>query len=442
MVIIIGAGISGLCVAHELQQRGIPYQLLEQASRPGGYIRTLHLAPYQIEQGPNSYLLSKEQQEWLVSLGLGEEVMPAAPVSSNRFIWRNGQYRPLPQKPMSLLAGGFFSWGTKRRVLADLFAKPGQQVAEQETLADFMAQRFGNEVVDYVLDPFVSGIYAGDSHKLLVHQSFPALVDIVKTHGSLLKGMAKSGAGGRRQSLSFKKGMEVLPLRLAEGLKHLHLNKQVTSLTWDPTSKHWLVSTESEAGIQKLLADELVVCTPAFALAPLLKAEFPAVAQALGNIEYPPMAAIHLAWPATALTRKYSGFGGLHPFVEGRNTLGNIWTSQVFGDRVPDGNVLITAFVGGVRQADLYKLPDAELLQRVIAEQRKDYGIAESVEPTFQDVQRWPRAIPQYDHHQQAAEKALKRAVLPQFHIAANWLGGISLSDCIRKGRELGQRLA
>lgn len=432
MILVIGGGITGLTLAYELQQRGIPYLLVEASEHAGGYIGTLKIGQYQIEQGPNSYLLNADTIQWLHSLGLEQEILPANAVSKARYIWRNGAYAALPQHPAKLLTSGFFSWGTKWRILKEVFRKQGSAVPKNMTLAQLLEERLGKELVQYVADPFVAGIYAGSAHELLVHQAFPSLAKAA-AEGSMITGMMKAGAGGRRQSLTFKSGMDVLPRTLAQNIKHT-LTGTVMNLT--PESEGgYVAEINTPTGMEQLSCSEVVICTPAFKAADLVRGINATVASALDQINYPPMVGVHIVWQRSAMAKPPVGFGGLHPAVEGRFTLGNIWTSSTFSGRCPEDEVMITAFVGGTTGAQNTLLSDVDIVARVLAEQRQDYGIAGTVQPAFTHTKRWQRAIPQYDVHQQEAERAVQEAALPNLHFLSNWMGGISLSDCIQKAR-------
>lgn len=250
---IIGAGISGLTVAYELQKRGIDYQLWEASDRPGGYIQSSldrvdnqHKgAKYLRELGPNSLLGNADMLLWLDELGLTPELSFSKPVSKARYIFRNGRYKKLPSGPVSLLFGGFFSWKTKLAILRErnnkTLSTPG------ETLSQFFRRRFSGEIVDYALGPFVAGIYAGDPEKLLVSETFPVLLQYEKEYGSVLRGLIKNqSATGRRQSFSFRKGMQMLPDALAAKLTHVSLNDPVQRI--QKNNDGWRV--ESRSGVK------------------------------------------------------------------------------------------------------------------------------------------------------------------------------------------------
>jgi protoporphyrinogen/coproporphyrinogen III oxidase len=428
---IIGAGISGLTAAYTLQQQGQPYHLWEATDRVGGYIQSVReqvgSATYLRELGPNSLLGDETLLAWLGGLGLTPEIVFANEVSKARYIYREGTYRQLPGTPPALLFGGFFSWKTKLAVLRELFDKT--QSPQNETLGQFFRRRFSPEIVEYALGPFVAGIYAGDPDDLLVSETFPLLLDYERTHGSVLRGLIiNQGKTARRQSFSFREGMQTLPDTLARHLTHLHRYTPVERI--ERADAGWLVHTP--AGLQTV--DRLVLAVDTQAAARLLEGHFPELAEALRQVEYPPMTAVHTAYKRADVTHPLNGFGGLNPAVEGRFSAGHIWSSSIFPDRCPPDEVLFTTFVGGAQRPANARLPDTDLRTRVQAELSEAFGIR-AASPTYQVVYRWPRAIPQYNAQLLAVKELVPTLAEQHMHICANWYGGVSLADCIRKGQ-------
>ena len=438
---IIGAGISGLTLAHELQRQGVDYHLWEATDEPGGYIRSRletlgNGATYLGELGPNSLLGDADLLLWLGELGLTPELVFSKPVGKARYIFRRGQYRPLPTGPLSLLLGGFFSLSTKLALFREFgnrsLSRPG------ETLALFFRRRFTDELVDYAVGPFVAGIYAGDPAQLLVSETFPVLLQYEKEYGSVLRGLLKSQSAevglGRRQSFSFRAGMKTLPNALATWLKHLSLNAPVSHI-----ARHgdgWQV--ESAVGTQ--VVDRLVLAVGAEAAARLVEPHDAGFADALRQVQYPPMTVVHSAYKRADVRHPLNGFGGLNPQVEGRFAAGHIWSSSVFEGRCPADEVLFTTFVGGQTEPGNARQPDAIIFQNVHQELSAGFGIG-ATEPVFKQLYRWERAIPQYDARIAAVKPVIEAARADHLYVCANWYGGVSLSDCIGKARRLAEEL-
>lgn len=435
---IIGAGISGLTLAWELQQRGADYQLFEASGLAGGYIQSERTGSYLRELGPNSLLGDQKLLDWLGGLGLTDDLDFAKPVSKARYIFRDGQYRALPSGPPSLLFGSYFSWQTKWAIFRErtnsTTSPPG------ETLAQFFRRRFSSEIVEYALGPFVAGIYAGDPERLLVSETFPILLQYERDYGSVLRGFIKNQSGERRQSFSFREGMQTLPRALAAKLTHLSLNTPVTAIERLPTGQ-WQLKTSAGPSV----FDTLVLATATEPAARLLQSAYPTVAGAIQKIEYPPMTAVHSAYKRADVQHPLNGFGGLNPAKEGRFCAGHIWTSSIFDSRCPADEVLFTTFVGGKQgerpgQLNNAQQPDAVILERVHAELVASFGVSAPA-PTWRKLMRWERAIPQYDATLATAKPLIASLESDSLFVCANWYGGVSLSDCIRKGRELGERL-
>ena len=448
---IIGAGISGLTLAYELQRRGIDYHLWEAAAEPGGYIRSRREAgadsqqTYLRELGPNSLLGDADLLQWLDELGLTPELTFSKPVSKARYIFRNGHYRRLPSGPPSLLFGNFFSWKTKLAILRERTNKTTSPTGE--TLAQFFRRRFSDEIVDYALTPFVAGIYAGDPERLLVSETFPVLLKYERDYGSVLRGLIKNQAtAGRRQSFSFRDGMQMLPNALAAQLTQLSLNDPVGRIGRIGATG-WQV--KSETGTQTV--DRLVLAVGTDAAArlvshPDLNGRYADFASALRRVEYPPMTTVHSAYKRADVRHPLNGFGGLNPKREGRFAAGHIWSSSVFDGRCPDDEVLFTTFVGGAgADPDSSETkacqPDEVIFRNVHQELTDAFGIS-TTEPTFRGIYRWERAIPQYTEDIVAVRKQVEAIEADELRVCANWYGGLSLSDCLGKARQMAEKLS
>jgi len=436
-IAIIGGGLTGLTLAYYLQQAGIAYDLLEASARPGGNLLSPR-APegYQLEAGPNSLLLSAELEELLTELSLQDHIQEAAPVSQHRYVLRGGQYQALPGSPPALLASSFFSFRTKLRLLTELLRRPAPPVPG-ETVAAFFERHFGSEVVQYAVNPFVAGIYAGDPAELLLSLTFPQLAALETQYGSLLRGLAKGPKTGRRRTITLRGGVQALTDALAARLDSYQPGQAVSAVHRRPDGQY-----EVSANGQPLTASysHLALALPAYAAAPLLAPEFPAAAAALAAVRYPPMTLVYSAYDQAAVAHPLVGFGALNPQVEGTYSAGSIWTSSLFPDRVPAGQVLFTSFVGGAQFARQAEEPEATQLAAVHAELSRLYGIGAA--PRWQSRAYWPRSIPQFDYHLAAARAAVAPLAAEGIVATANWQAGVSVPDCIRHARQLAQDLA
>ena len=443
-IAIIGGGLTGLTLAYYLQQAGVAYDLLEAGAQPGGnLLSTAEAAGYQLEAGPNSLLLSTELEELLTELGLADAIQEAAPVSQHRYVLRGGRYQALPASPPKLLASSFFSLRTKLRLLAELLRRPAPPVPD-ETVGAFFERHFGREVVDYAVAPFVGGIYAGNPDELLLSLTFPQLAALEAQHGSVLRGLAatrKAGGGTRRRTVVLRGGNQRLPEALAAGLAHYYPGHAVQGITQAVDGQYALtVAAPAGSSYQPRFYSHLALAVPAYAAAELLRPLHPAAAAALAAVRYPPMTLVYSAYDRAAVAHPLVGFGALHPPVEGSYAAGAIWTSSIFPDRAPAGQVLFTSFVGGAAFTGPAQEPAAEQLAAVDAELRQLYGI--SAAPRWQGRTYWPASIPQFDQHLAAARAAVAPLAAQGIVAVANWQAGVSVPDCVKYARRVAGELA
>lgn len=433
MIGIIGAGISGLVLAYELQKAGVDYIILEAGQDPGGYIRTEKLNDYTLELGPNSILCDEEILSLLNEIGLEEELLFPEEVSKARFILKNGVYEQLPDSPGKLLGGSFFSISTKLKILSEAF-KTNRQLSGEETLAGVFGRRFGKEVLEYAVNPFVSGIFAGDPQKLLLRETFPAIFTYIQKYGSILKGLRKNPPV-RRQSLSFKGGMQILPQRLASQLSEIRFNSEVTEVI--RKNKGFVFNVKDQR--KQISVSQIVFCVPAYRAAPLLDDMAPELSTALANIYYPPMTVIHTAFDANLVKNRLNGFGGLHPQVEEKFTSGIIWTSSSFPSRASSTKVLFTSFAGGAQNPAHAQRDESFIRNKVFSELSNLYNIRG--EAALNRPFRWNKSIPQYDHRVVPAKRLAAEMESEGIFFCAGWKEGVALPECIKKAKKLAEKL-
>jgi oxygen-dependent protoporphyrinogen oxidase len=437
-IAIIGGGISGLTLAWYLQQAGVAYDLFEANARPGG---NLHSWPtpegYLLETGPNSLQLSTELEELLADLGLTDQIEDTAAVSQHRFVLRGGRYRQLPGSPPALLTNGFFSLQAKWHLLREL-RRPVAPPDAHETVANFFRRRFGPEIVEYAVNPFIAGIYAGDPEKLLLHKTFPQLAALEQQYGSVLRGLAKTGKGApRRRIFSLKHGVQTITDTLAAKLTHYHPSTAVTGVARNSDGTYQVQLTPAAS---PTAYTHLALALPTYAAAPLLAPLFPEAARALAAVHYPPMSVVFSAYDRTAVAHALNGFGALHPKTEQSYAAGSIWTSAIYPGRVPAGQVLFTTFVGGSQYEEAAGQPEAAQKAAVHAELSRHYGIAGT--PRWQGRYEWTRSIPQFDAAIVGAHTAAAALEADNIVAVANWRAGVSVPDCVRHARRVAETLA
>ena len=439
-IAIIGGGISGLTLAWHLQKSGVAYDLFEADPRPGGNLRTW-AAPggYLLETGPNSLQLSPELEELLADLNLTDQIQEAAAVSQHRYVLRDGRYQALPGSPPALLTSGFFSLKAKWQLLKE-FRQPAASLDETETVAHFFRRRFGPEIVDYAVNPFMAGIYAGDPEKLLINKTFKQLPALEQQFGSVLRGLMKGGKGaGRRRIVTLAGGVQTIADTLAAQLSSYQPNTAVSAVSRAADGSYQL-ELKTARGLEAAPGySHLALALPAYAAAPLLEPLFPVAAAALAAVHYPPMSAVYSAYDRTAVAHPLNGFGALHPKAENAYAAGSVWTSSIYPQRVPAGQVLFTTFVGGTQYEAAARQPEAAQLAAVHAELSKFYGITGA--PRWQGRYYWPRSIPQFDQAIVGAHAAAEALATDNILAVANWRAGVSVPDCIRHARNTAEML-
>jgi len=403
--------------------------------------------------GANTLFVDVQAMAFLERVGLGPNWVEPSALSKARYILRGGRYKKLPSGPLSLFFGNFFSWHTKRLIIREYFLGPkagpltphlalspqdiGQgQSHQSESVYNFFLRHFGQEVCDYAVQPFLAGIYAGDAHQLKMSLIFPKLVALELKYKSLLKGLQKEGFGaGRRTSISFVLGMRELCEALAD-MTPVQGQTHIEKLERLPDA-HWL-ATDTQG--RSYTAAHVVLAVPAYEAAHLLASTHPSVAQRLAHIHYTGMAQVHLGFETTTIGSPLLGFGGLHPPSEGTFASGILWISSVLPMRAPAGQQLLVAFVGGQGRTIIEGLSDAQILDRAEAECRKLYHI--TAPATVRHLRRWARAIPQYDEHALGLDALATELKADNLYLQANYLGGVSVQDCIKKGLKLSAFLA
>ncbi len=442
-IAVIGAGISGLSAAWRLNTAGHSVTVFESSTRVGGSIRSCREAGFLVEEGPNTIqLTSRENEKWLEDVGLGPILMDADPAAGKRFLVRNGQVIAVPDSPTGFLGTPLFSWKAKLRLAGELFARKANPDRD-EPLSDFVIRRLGREMLDYAIDPFIGGVYAGDPSQLSVRYGFPKLHRLEQNHRSLIIGTiqlrrARKRAGTlyKTRLVSFPDGLQALPEKLARDLgDSVRLGQPVSGLEYDG---HWLVRTNQADGPVTEEFDAVIVALPAPSLSKLLIDGDRAFAS-FSEIESPPVTSYSLGFARDQVAHPLDGFGALVPSKEGFNILGTLFSSSLFPGRAPDGQVLLTTFIGGTRAPDRAHLSDTDLHSVVLADLERLFHIVG--EPTFIHRRTWPQAIPQYKlGHGRFIESIRDReARYPGLHVGGNTRDGISLSYCIEGGRRLAE---
>jgi len=461
-IAIIGGGIAGLACAYELEKAAragstVEYELFEASARLGGVISSTIVDGTVIERGPDSFLTEKPAgAELCRELGLERDLIGSNDAERKTFIVVRNRLVPLPDGlmflvPTKLVATTLtplFSWWTKLRMGWELNHPPRPREGD-ESVASLVRRHYGQQLVDRLADPLLSGIYGGDAEQLSAQSVLPRLVEMEEKYGSLTRGMlegmrARKAAAGEQipdpkpifTSLRF--GMEQLVDALFARLDpaRLHLWSAVTDVA--PDGDGWRVRSGDSA--QRF--DSVVIAAPAWAAAELIRGVDAELAEGLGAIPYSSSITVNLVFNGSQLDPLPDGFGFLVPAVEGRAMLACTILNRKFLGRTAPGKSVLRVFLGGSRNAALLDETDESLVERV---RRELYEILKiSAVPELAEVQRWPRAMAQYAVGHKARQDRIKArlARLPGLELIGNAYDGIGISDCIRLGRAAARKLA
>ena len=445
-IAVVGAGIAGLTAAHRLKRKGHRVVVYEASERAGGVIRTERRDGYLAELGPSSVSApGPAVAEVCTQLGLDGTRLEAQREAKKRYIVRRGKLVALPTSPSQLLTTRLLSNGAKLAVFGEPMVEPGDSPME-ESVATFVRRRFNQEVLDYVANPFVGGIFAGDPEQLSARHALPRLHDLEHTHGSVMKALGQMLRPGRAPEalgsptlVSFAGGLQEMPDAFVRELRsELRLKAPVTQIRRGP--KGWTVSAAYQAAE---LYDGVIYAAPAHCADEMdLAFEGGDRVKTLGSITHPPVAVLALGFRRDDVAHKLDGFGFLVPDVERRNVLGVIFSSTVFPGRAPEGHVLLTAFVGGVRHPDLANADLGTLTARVLDDLRLLLGVRG--EPAFRAFQLWPRAIPQYalsyGRFKEIMDDSERRN--PGLALTGSYREGVALGEVIAAATQAAERVA
>lgn len=448
---ILGGGISGLTLGYALQQRGFNPTVYEQESTPGGAMKTFRGDGWLAEYGPNTLMLrSSRIQDLIDDLNLADEQVFANELANKRFIVKDGEPKPLPMSAKDFFTTDIFSTSAKLQLLKEPFVSRWTSDSDED-LAHFVERRIGREFLDYAINPFVAGVYAGDPSQLSVKHAFEKLYALEQDYGSLIMGTIL-GARKRRKRpdvpktkarlFSFNHGVGTLPQALADRLgDHLKTNAAITGIR--RTDNQWTVSYRQQDSSPQSARHDIIISTiPAYQLTKLnIETGKNLPVQPFDNIYYPPVSALTLGFEEAHIDHPLDGFGMLVPQVEPFKILGALFTSTLFPNRAPKDHVTITCFVGGARYPQLGNLSAGDIEQLCLRDLHTLLGVKGN--PVFRHLAQWEKAIPQYEIGYGKYKQLMDEweQSLDGFYFAGNYRTGIAVPDCILSALDLAERI-
>lgn len=431
--IIVGAGLSGLTVAHKLRLKDKQHRLLliDKNEQPGGLIRTHREDGFISEIGPHGFLDNNAASKLILAeTGLDKETVKAPLIDFVRYVYLNGKLNMIPQTPRKIAMAPLISWRDKLRVFGELF-KP--YLEGEPTVAEWVEHRFGPALIPYI-DAVYTGTYAGDHTELTIDSVMPGVRQLEKQYGSILRGLVakafqkKKSASKAKFAMpamtSFPGGMSRLPERLAEQFSsdELLLNTGITAIVRQDNG--WTVTTEQG---EEYNAPQLVLALPTNAALQLLKPFNAGM----------PMESIPEAWIVSVIMGFENivlppGFGFLTPEVEKRFTLGCLFSSNMFPGRAPEGHVVIETLVGGKRHPERVDLDDDTLIEKSLADIQDILGIP--TKPVYTKVLRSNGGIPQLEkgYPELLAWRDALSKTHPGLHLCGFGWEGIGLNEMMK----------
>ena len=460
-IVIVGAGLSGLCTAFYLVRtlddvgKNAEIMIFESESVPGGKLRTIRQDGFNIEWGPNGFLTNKPFGMDLVKdLGIEERVVRSSDEARKRYIFSDGKLHKLPETPVAFFRSGLLSPAGRLRICREPFAAVAPPEDIDESVGDFARRRLGAEALEKLIEPMVTGIFAGNPDLMSLRSCFPMINNLENRYGGLVRGMfslkiermrkgvkMEMSAGPGGVLVSFDEGVQALTDTLASRLSDgIHLNVSVNQIEWN-NGRYLLRLSENDVE-EEIEADIIVVATPAYDAVELLASMDEELAKALALIPYSPISVAALGYDAVILGNPLDGFGFLIPRQENRKILGALWDSSVFPNRAPQGNALIRVMVGGVRAPELAALPEEELLALVRNELRDTMGVY--ARPMLARSFFHDRGIPQYlvGHGKVLEQIDARLAHYPGLILNSNAYRGVALNDCVRESKLVAEKIA
>jgi oxygen-dependent protoporphyrinogen oxidase len=445
-VAVVGGGISGLATAFDLQKRGLTVRVLESAAHPGGVVATERFDDWVIDGGPDSLLVQKPAAVALCrELGIAERLVPTL-TPRTAYVLRDGRLHAIsegsflgfPITVSALVRSRLFSLRGKARMASEVFV-PRRTIDEDESIGSFVDRRFGHEAVEYLADPLLAGIHAGDVDRLSIRALFPRLVDAERRSGSVIRALralhVRPSPQGAFVSLPGGTGelIDTLSATLTPGTV-------VPSTRATNISRVHTYSIDSTAG--QMHARSVVLAVPAYITGDLLRSLDPPLADLCHAVPYASTATVAFGYRRDQVSHPLRGSGFVVPRTERLALLAGTWVSSKWPGRAPQGHVLLRGFLGGGRDPHRLDAADHELIETARQELGELLGISGS--PLFTRFFRWSRQSPQYEvgHLQRVAQIERRLTAWPGLFVTGSGFRAIGIPDCISDGRATAVRAA
>jgi oxygen-dependent protoporphyrinogen oxidase len=435
--LIIGSGISGLSTAWWLAQRGVESVVLERSSRCGGLIDSTQKDGYLTDHAASMMLnFDASVNQFINTSGLLKHRIMRSEISK-RYLFKQGQLIEVPTSIHKLMFADLFSVKTRLKLISEIF-RPGRP-AHWESVADFIRRRLGQEILDLAIDPYVSAVLACDPEKACAAATLPRLSALERRFGSftmgvLLKKLWLGEKGLPQQAFTFAGGMKTLTGVISENaLSDIQTGQRVVAV--EALGKGWRVTSKSAHSENQFYARQIVFSTPADVAASLLRPVHAELSDLLDQIEYAPIAQIHLGIDRSAFTRSPEGAGFLVPSRENLPLRGSLWMSNLIDNRAPQNKLLASNFIGGACQPGALDKPDHWLVDQALSALQKLCGLKGA--PEMVRINRHHQGLPLYHGEYAKLTQSIYQSArqFQGLHFVANYLQGISIRDRIIQAR-------
>lgn len=449
-IIVIGAGITGMTSAFELSRKGHDVAVLECLDRIGGQINTQHVDGFTFESGPNTGVIKyPEVVELFEHLDGACQIETALDSSKRRLIWKGNRFHALPSGLLSAVSTPLFRFRDKFRILGEPWRRKGTN--PNESVGSLAARRLGKSFVDYAVDPFLSGVYAGDPYALPARCALPKLYQLEQNYGSFVRGSiakAKIPKSQRdkkatKKVFSAKGGFSCLIDALANALGRDNIITSAADIRIMPEGDGWKVTYCKDGQQHTVLCSKVVTTCGAYSLPSLLPFVDDATMADLSNLFYAPVVQIGVGISDCA-GHQFKAFGGLVPSCEHKNVLGILFPSACFEGRSPSQGSAMAYFIGGTRHPEFLHKTDAELTSLVNDSLVDMLKYPAGTKADSIRIFRHERAIPQYMANTDArlAAVAKLQAQYPTLRIAGNLRDGIGIGDRIKQAFDIAEELS
>ncbi|MHB9055869.1 MAG: protoporphyrinogen oxidase [Paludibacteraceae bacterium] len=447
-IIIIGGGLTGLALAYYLKKAGKRVLIIDENERSGGVINSISENGFTYETGPTTGVLSSlEITELFESLSEKCVLETANKQAAKRYIWKKMEWHALPSGLQSAITTPLFSIYDKIRILGEPFRKVGTN--PDESVAELVKRRLGKSFLDFAVNPFIAGVYAGDPNQLITRYALPKLYLLEQNYGSFVRGAIQKRKEPKelnaqkvtRDVFSVKGGLKNLinALNAEIGSENILLNCKQTKIL--PVRHGFITSYIDISGQEVEIESANVISTiGGYALPVLLPFVDQKWMKSLAETTYAGVIQVAVGYKNWT-GKKLDAFGGLVPAKENRNILGILFPSAIFANRVPEGGALLSVFLGGINKPEILTKNDEEIKQIINEELRITMQI--DTVPDLVHIHRYQHAIAQYDIKTGKRYESIDyiQKKFPGLILAGNIRDGIGMSDRVKQAKMVADKI-